>query len=231
MKAINPRGLRARITRIVGAALVAGAALSTGAEAATLVGIYPGNDPFGGQTKGLYGSFGGRDISSPSLAKCDVSGRSCDWENGAVQGEDYTSAFALTFDGDKSGSWSFTSNPSRQEPGRGLARVLLQQRRPGAAARGRLAAARRHRRARGARPAAWRRRGLRPASRITPTRSGGGLAAGRPKVAPRNRDAASTHIVARASPLGAVNTFVFYFPRLSERPNLDARVLHGLFGI
>ena len=38
--------------------------------------------------------------------------RSCDWENGAVEGEDYTSAFTIGFDGDKSGTWSFAANPS-----------------------------------------------------------------------------------------------------------------------
>jgi hypothetical protein len=80
------------------------------AQAATLVGYFSGNDPFGGQDKGLYGTFGGREISSPSLAKCDVSGLSCNWENGAVEGEDYTSAFTIDFGSDKSGTWSFTGN-------------------------------------------------------------------------------------------------------------------------
>jgi hypothetical protein len=94
------------------AALVAAAALASGAQAATLVGYFSGNDPFGGHEKGLYGTFNGVEISSPSLAKCEVSLQSCSWENGAIEGEDYASAFALTFDGDKSGGWSFTSDPS-----------------------------------------------------------------------------------------------------------------------
>ena len=68
--------------------------------------------PFGGQEKGLYGTFNGVEISSPSLAKCDVSGRSCNWENGAIEGQDYTSAFDVSFNDDKSGGWSFTSDPS-----------------------------------------------------------------------------------------------------------------------
>ena len=45
-----------------------------------------------------------RSVTSDSL--------SCDWENGAVEGEDYTSAFSIGFDGDRSGTWSFAANPS-----------------------------------------------------------------------------------------------------------------------
>ena len=102
---------RKSATRL-GAALVAAAVLATGAQATTLVGYFAGNDPFGGHEKGLYGTFNGVAISSPSLAKCEVSQLSCSWENGAVAGEDYTSAFDVTFDSDKSGGWSFTSDPS-----------------------------------------------------------------------------------------------------------------------
>jgi hypothetical protein len=87
-------------------------ALYAPAQAATLVGYFPGNDPFGGQEKGLYGTFNGHEINSPSLAKCDVSYGSCNWENGAVEGEDYTSAFDIGFDNDKNGTWSFTGNSS-----------------------------------------------------------------------------------------------------------------------
>jgi hypothetical protein len=99
---------------LIAATLVAGAALCAPAQAATLVGYFPGNDPFGGQEQGLYGTFNGVEISSPSLAKCDVPDKSlsCDWENGAVPGEDYTSAFTLGFNDDKSGTWSFLGDPS-----------------------------------------------------------------------------------------------------------------------
>jgi hypothetical protein len=93
------------------AAAVVATVVASGAQAATLVGYFPGNDPFGGSDKGLYGSFNGVEISSPSLAKCDVSGLSCSWENGAVAGEDYTSAFNVTFGSAKDGSWSFTGGP------------------------------------------------------------------------------------------------------------------------
>ena len=102
----------APVVRLACAAAIAVAASAGGVAAATLVGTFPGNDPFGGQEKGLYGTFGTHEISSPSLAKCDVDSRSCDWENGAVEGEDYTSAFTIGFDGDKSGTWSFAANPS-----------------------------------------------------------------------------------------------------------------------
>lgn len=102
---------RKSATRL-GAALVAAAVLATGAQATTLVGYFAGNDPFGGHEKGLYGKFNGVEISSPSLAKCDVLQLSCNWENGAIADEDYTSAFAVTFNDDKSGNWSFTSDPS-----------------------------------------------------------------------------------------------------------------------
>ena len=124
---------QSRALRLAAAALVAAAAFVSSAQAATLVGYFDGNDPFGGQEKGLYGTFNGVEISSPSLAKCDVpEGQlSCDWENGAVEGEDYTSAFDLTFNDSKSGNWSFTPDPSlthapsylvskRQRPGRSM---------------------------------------------------------------------------------------------------------------
>jgi hypothetical protein len=95
------------------AALVAVAAIAgSGAQASTLVGYFPDNDPFGGQEKGLHGTFNGLAIDSPSLAKCDVSGSSCNWENGAVEGEDYTGAFQVNFTDDKTGTWSFTGNSS-----------------------------------------------------------------------------------------------------------------------
>lgn len=95
------------------AALVAVAAFAgSGAQAATLVGYFPGNDPFGGQEKGLYGTFNGVEINSPSLAKCDVGGLACNWENGAVDGEYYPDAFKIGFDGEKAGTWSFAANPT-----------------------------------------------------------------------------------------------------------------------
>jgi hypothetical protein len=89
-------------------------ASACGVQAATLVGIFtdPANDPFGAPKFGLYGTFNGVEINSPSLAKCDVGGLACSWENGAVPGEDYTSAFDVTFNDDKSGTWSFTPDPS-----------------------------------------------------------------------------------------------------------------------
>jgi hypothetical protein len=95
------------------AALAAVAAIAgAGAQAATLVGYFPGNDPFGGDEKGLHGTFNGVAIDSPSLAKCEVSGLSCGWENGAVEGEDYTGAFKVDFTDDRNGTWSFTADPS-----------------------------------------------------------------------------------------------------------------------
>jgi hypothetical protein len=100
----------ASATRLLGGALVAATLVAGQAGAVTLVGVFPRNDPFGGNDKGLYGSFNGTEISSPSLAKCDVDVRTCDWENGAVAGEDYTAAFDITFDNNKEGSWSFTAS-------------------------------------------------------------------------------------------------------------------------
>jgi hypothetical protein len=96
------------------AAIMVAAAIYAPAQAATLVGYFPGNDPFGGQEKGLYGTFNNVEINSPSLAKCDVpeGSLSCSWKNGGVEGEDYTSAFKIDFSGDKLGSWSFTGSPS-----------------------------------------------------------------------------------------------------------------------
>jgi hypothetical protein len=96
----------ASVTRVLGGALVA-AVIAGQAGAVTLVGVFGGNDPFGGQTKGLYGNFNGTQISSPSLAKCDVGGYRCKWENGGVPGENYTKAFDVEFNSSKSGSWSF----------------------------------------------------------------------------------------------------------------------------
>jgi len=97
-------------TRLLGGALVAATLVAGQAGAVTLVGTFSGNDPFGGQDKGLYGNFNGTEISSPSLAKCDVGARACDWENGAVPGEDYTDAFKITFNDNKSGTWGFTAS-------------------------------------------------------------------------------------------------------------------------
>jgi len=96
--------------RSLAAAVAAVTLLAAPAQAVTLVGVFGGNDPFGGQQKGLYGTFGNYKIASPSLAKCDVpeSSLSCHWENGGVAGEDYTSAFSVEFNGGKSGTWSFT---------------------------------------------------------------------------------------------------------------------------
>jgi hypothetical protein len=96
------------------ATVLLGVAVYAPAGAATLVGYFPGNDPFGGHEKGLYGTFNGIEISSPSLAKCDVpeGPLSCSWENGAVAGENYTSAFQIGFTDDKTGTWSFTGDGS-----------------------------------------------------------------------------------------------------------------------
>jgi hypothetical protein len=105
--------LKARLGGAIAALLISAAAY-TPAQALTLVGYFSGNDPFGGQEKGLYGTFNGVQISSPSLAKCDVPGGSlsCSWENGAVTGEDYTSAFTIGFNSSKSGTWGFTGGPT-----------------------------------------------------------------------------------------------------------------------
>ena len=112
MTAFGLHGRFAPVRALGAAALVAAATLcASGAQAATLLGYFPGNDPFGGQAKGLYGTFNGVEISSPSLAKCEFSGRSCAWENGAVPGEDYTGAFKIDFASDKAGTWSFTAGP------------------------------------------------------------------------------------------------------------------------
>jgi hypothetical protein len=94
------------------AALFVLATLCAPAHAATLVGYFPGNDPFGGKEKGLYGTFNGHEIDSPSLSKCDVSYGRCTWENGAVEGEDYTGAFQVGFSNDKNGTWSFIGGSS-----------------------------------------------------------------------------------------------------------------------
>jgi hypothetical protein len=96
----------------IAAAVLVAAAMWAPAQAATLVGTFPGNDPFGGQEKGLYGTFNGYEISSPSLAKCEMKNGGCNWEEGAVEGEDYTSAFQIGFTDDKNGTWSFTGNSS-----------------------------------------------------------------------------------------------------------------------
>jgi hypothetical protein len=113
MLASRIRGLFGSAKGVATAALIAASACGVqAAHGATLVGYFPGNDPFGGQEKGLYGTFNGVDIGSPSLAKCDVSGLACGWENGAVPGEDYTQAFSLTFGSDKAGTWSFAPAPS-----------------------------------------------------------------------------------------------------------------------
>src|SRR5262245_60042494 len=95
--------VRGSIVRLACAVTIAMTASTSGAAALTLVGSFSGNDPFGGQTKGLYGTFNGVMINSPSLAKCDVpqGSLSCDWENGAIPGEDYTSAFDVGFNNDK----------------------------------------------------------------------------------------------------------------------------------
>jgi PEP-CTERM motif len=107
-----------RAFRTLTAAIATALALSASAAGATtLVGYFDGNDPFGtGQGGGLYGTYNGRTINSPSLAKCDaVDGGAggCSWENGSVPNEDYTKAFQLSFDkGGKSGIWSFTDATS-----------------------------------------------------------------------------------------------------------------------
>lgn len=105
-----------KLSGLAAAALVAAFGLAAPASAVTLIGSFSGNDPFGGQTKGLYGTFNGVEIASPSLAKCDVTGGKngvplgCAWENGAIAGEYYPSAFEVTFTTDKDGGWSFTPN-------------------------------------------------------------------------------------------------------------------------
>ena len=93
MSGFTKRRAFAPVARLACAAAIAVAASAGCVAAATLVGTFPGNDPFGGQENGLYGTFGTHEISSPSLAKCDVGSLSCNWENGAVEGEDYRSAF------------------------------------------------------------------------------------------------------------------------------------------
>ena len=67
----------------------------------------------GGKNGGLYGSFNGVEIASPSL-KCDEigTGLACTWKNGAVVGEDYTGAFSIGFDGGMTGTWSFAADAS-----------------------------------------------------------------------------------------------------------------------
>jgi hypothetical protein len=112
MTAPRVGGLFAPVKSMAAAAFIVAVLSAPGAQAATLVGYFPDNDPFGGQEKGLYGTFNGVEIGSPSLAKCDVSGLSCNWENGGVPGEDYASAFNVTFGGDKAGTWSFTPDPA-----------------------------------------------------------------------------------------------------------------------
>jgi hypothetical protein len=102
------------ITRKLGGlaatALVAAFGLAAPASAVTLIGSFSGNDPFGGQEKGLYGTFNDVEINSPSLAKCDVPAGAlgCAWTNGAIEGEYYPSAFEITFTDSKSGTWAFT---------------------------------------------------------------------------------------------------------------------------
>ena len=162
----------APVVRLACAAAIAVAASAAGVEAATLVGYFPDNDPFGGEEKGLYGTFGNREISSPSLAKCDVGALRAAWENGAVEGEDYTErvqhrlrrrqvrhlelrgksvAHASSRLHGREGRAELGAlcarrgavgrlvdrgpdDPERQEPGRGLAHRVLQQRGAGAAA-------------------------------------------------------------------------------------------------
>jgi hypothetical protein len=103
-----------RLSGLAAAALLAAFGFAAPASAVTLIGSFSGNDPFGGQEKGLYGTFDGVEINSPSLAKCDVTGGKngaplgCDWKNGAIAGEYYPSAFEVTFTTDKDGGWSFT---------------------------------------------------------------------------------------------------------------------------
>ena len=58
MTAITKIRAFAPVARLACAAAIAVAASAGGAGAATLVGTFPGNDPFGGQEKGLYGTFG-----------------------------------------------------------------------------------------------------------------------------------------------------------------------------
>jgi hypothetical protein len=118
--------LLARAGRFAGIAAVVLAVSAGGAAAATLVGIFDKgsvwghNDPFGaGQGGGLYGDFNGVDIASPSLAKCEYGAGGCSWENGVVEGEDYTQAFSITVSDDgKAGTWSF-------KPGDGLSHQPL----------------------------------------------------------------------------------------------------------
>ena len=108
------------IVRLACAVAVVVAASAGGAGAATLVGIFDRDsawghrDPFGGKNGGLYGSFNGVEIASPSLAKCDEigTGLACTWKNGAVVGADYTGAFRIGFDGGMSGTWSFAADAS-----------------------------------------------------------------------------------------------------------------------
>jgi hypothetical protein len=89
---------------LTAAALVAAFGLAAPASAVTLVGQFSGNDPAPFDL--VLPAFG---INTPALAKCDVPAGAlgCDWENGGVPNEDYTSAFNVTFTTDKDGTWEF----------------------------------------------------------------------------------------------------------------------------
>lgn len=100
------------ITKLAAAALVASAGLfATGAQADTLIDVIDGNDPF-------PRNITGEGFDSPALAKCDVgggepavrslvsAGPDCSWSDGGAEG-DYSTAFTVTFDDAKSGTWSF----------------------------------------------------------------------------------------------------------------------------
>jgi hypothetical protein len=98
--------LRAGAVALAAAVLVAGFS-APDARAATLVGVYNGNDPFPNNLV-----IPGKGINSPALAKCDdaENGR-CTWEDGKAPGN-YAAAFSVKFDKKvvgqyKSGTWSF----------------------------------------------------------------------------------------------------------------------------
>jgi hypothetical protein len=102
--------LTKKLSGLAAAALVAAFGFAAPASAVSLIGEFEGNDPFGaGQGGGLYGTFNGVEIASPSLAKCDVPSGAlgCIWSNGTVPDENYTSAFEVTFNSSKDGTWEF----------------------------------------------------------------------------------------------------------------------------
>ena len=90
---------------MAGAVLAGAMCLASGVQAATLIGVFDGNDPF---PNNITGVFEDKEFDSPALAKCDVpKGRlGCGWSDGKAPG-DYSGAFTVTFTDAKSGTWKF----------------------------------------------------------------------------------------------------------------------------